>query len=131
MRTWLLLLTVYLLLAGCKSKSPVPSGILPPQEMKAVMWDMMRADQFLADYVFSRDSALNRYLESEKWYGKILAIHKVSQEEFKNSFTYYNAHPALMKDLMDSIAVFPDRSATYKPRLKTDSMRKINAPVAQ
>ena len=34
--------------AGCKSKNTVPRGVLSPDKMEAVLWDMMRADQFLA-----------------------------------------------------------------------------------
>jgi hypothetical protein len=131
MRPALLILTAGLLLFSCRGKDALPNGVLRPPEMKLVMWDMMRADQFLSDYVFSRDSSLNHYMESAKWYGDILAIHHVSQEEFRKSFNYYNTHPALMKDLMDSIAVFPDLTKKISPARKTDSMRKIMAPAAQ
>ncbi len=61
--------------------------------MQAVLWDLMRADQFLADYVFNKDSSLDKTTESLKYYQKIFAIHKVSKEEFQESFSFYQAHP--------------------------------------
>jgi hypothetical protein len=131
MRIALLILCFGLLLLSCGSKNAVPRNVLSQKEMKEVMWDMMRADQFLTDYVFSRDSSVSRYLESTKWYGQILAIHNISQEKFRNSFNYYNEHPEQMKVLMDSIAVYPDTSGLRKAPSVTDSSRKITAPIAQ
>ena len=101
------LLLVLVLLVSCQ-RNARPRSVLPEEKMKVVMWDMMRADQFLIDYVFSRDSSIDRYMESMKWYGQVLSLHDISQEQFKKSFTWYSEHPAQMKILMDSIAAIPD-----------------------
>lgn len=69
-----------------------------------ILWDMMRADQFLADYVLNKDSSLKKIPESLKYYQQIFAIHKVSKEEFQHSFSFYQSHPVLLKALMDSIS---------------------------
>ena len=55
MRTGLLIITI-LFFAGCKNKNAVPGNILPQSKMQAVIWDMMRADQFLTDYVLNKDT---------------------------------------------------------------------------
>ncbi len=96
--------------ASCRSGQK-PSDLIPPSEMKSLLWDFMRADQFLADQVFSQDTSVNKYLESTKWYGQILSLHKISQDRFKRSFDYYsNRRPDLMEQILDSIAVIPDRN---------------------
>lgn len=67
------------------------------------MWDIMRADQFLADFVFSKDTSVDKKKESLAIHGQIFSLHKISAEEFQRSFNYYKDHPALMKSIMDSI----------------------------
>ena len=101
MRTGLLIITI-LFFAGCKNKNAVPGNILPQSKMQAVIWDMMRADQFLTDYVLNKDTALKKQTESIKLYQQILAINKVSKEEFERSFNYYKSHPLLLKVIINS-----------------------------
>jgi Domain of unknown function (DUF4296) len=107
MRNWLLTGMLVMLLTGCKSRNTVPRGVLPPDKMEAVMWDMMRADQFLVDYVFNRDTAKNNKTETLKLYQQVFAIHKIDKETFQQSFAYYQAHPDLLRSIMDSIALQP------------------------
>src|SRR5688572_24002928 len=89
---------------SCGKKDKVPSGIIPKDKMQAVLWDMMRADQFLGDYVFNIDTTRDRKLESISLYREILALHKISQDEFRESFNYYRERPAIMRVIMDSIS---------------------------
>jgi hypothetical protein len=65
---------------------------------------MMRADQFLGNFVFNKDSSLDRNTESIKLYGKVFALHEISKEQFKKSFSFYKSHPALFKAIMDSLS---------------------------
>jgi hypothetical protein len=125
MRTGLLIIAI-LFFTGCKNKKTVPDTILPQNKMQAVVWDMMRADQFLTDYVLNKDTALKKQTESIKLYQQILAINKVSKEEFERSFNYYKAHPLLLKVIMDSIAnAVPEALAdTSKHTLQKDSLKK-------
>lgn len=107
MRTRLLIFIILFFIAGCKSKSGVPSGVVAPKKMQAILWDMMRADQFLADYVLNKDTSLNKTTESLKYYQQIFALHKISKEQFQHSFSFYKTHPILLKTIMDSIAAPP------------------------
>lgn len=95
---------VWLIIAGCAGKEKRPDHILPPARMQAVLWDMMRADQFLADYVFSRDTSKNKEKESIRLYSQIFTIHQVSRQQFSESFAYYRTHPGQLQPLMDSIS---------------------------
>ncbi|MBK6384791.1 MAG: DUF4296 domain-containing protein [Chitinophagaceae bacterium] len=121
MKIFFLLLFVVVIDAGCKSKN---SEVLPPKKMQALLWDMMRADQFLADYVLNKDTSINRITESLKHYQRIFAIHNVSKEEFQYSFSYYRNHPVLFKAIMDSInepeKIIPVAPASSEPL--TDSI---------
>ena len=104
MRTRLLIILAVVLLAGCSNKSDIPSGIIPPDKMQLVLWDLMRADQYLGTYVFNRDTALNRVAESLKYYQRIFKFHDITKEQFDQSFTFYRARPILFKAIMDSIS---------------------------
>lgn len=97
------ILLLSLLVLSCRQGKNQPEGILPEKKLRAVLWDMMRADQFLSDFVFSRDSSLNKLQESQLVYNRIFAIHEVTREEFRQSFNYYREHPNLLKSLLDSV----------------------------
>ena len=125
MRTRLLIIYLSFLIAGCKSKKAIPVNVLPQKEMQTVLWDMMRADQFLADYVLNKDTTLNKKTESIKLYQQILAINKVTKEKFERSFTFYKSHPVLLKAIMDSIVNAPPEPVadTTRFNLVKDSLK--------
>lgn len=114
MKRSLLLLFIIFFVSGCKSKNSIPGGVLSQKKMQLVLWDMMRADQFLADYVLNKDTSLNKTTESLKQYEQIFAIHKVSKDEFRRSFSFYQNHPVLFKAIMDSINA-PEKTTPIAP----------------
>jgi hypothetical protein len=120
MRSGFLIFVLVMLVAGCGNKNGVPSGIIPQQKMQLVLWDMMRADQFLADYVLNRDTSLKKETESFKLYQQVFAIHKISKDEFQRSLSYYTEHPLLFKAIMDSISAPVDApSKMIQPEVTT------------
>jgi len=121
MRTGLLIVLLLIFTAGCKNKNGIPKSVLPQKKMQVILWDMMRADQFLADYVLNKDSSLNKTTESLKYYQQIFAIHKTNKEEFQRSFSFYKSRPVLLKAIMDSISTPP--SDTALALAKPDSVR--------
>ncbi|MBI5857519.1 MAG: DUF4296 domain-containing protein [Sphingobacteriales bacterium] len=98
------ILILVLFITSCKNKNAVPSGILPPDKMRAVMWDMMRADQFLTGYVLNKDSGINKSDESLRYFQRVFMIHHLTHGEFQKSFSYYRSHPELFKIIMDSLS---------------------------
>ncbi|MEQ1677407.1 MAG: DUF4296 domain-containing protein [Chitinophagaceae bacterium] len=104
MRTALLFFFTLLIITGCKSKDSVPGDVLPPAKMQALLWDMMRADQFLTEYVLNKDTAKKKDEESIKLYEQILGFHQITKEEFQKSFDYYQFHPGQLKVILDSIS---------------------------
>jgi hypothetical protein len=97
------MLSLFLLLS-CTNKKDIPSGIIGREKMEQVLWDLMRADQFLGNYVFTRDSSKDRTKESLLYYERIFRLHQTNREEFERSFAWYRTHPALFKDIMDSLS---------------------------
>ncbi len=104
MKTFFLIFSLIVLLAACSDKDKLPKGVLPPEKMRDVLWDMIRAGEFLNGYVLSRDSSLDKAAESQKWYNKIYQMHKVNKAQFDKSFAYYKDHPLLLKTIFDSLA---------------------------
>jgi hypothetical protein len=81
------MLSLFLLLS-CTNKKDIPSGIIGREKMEQVLWDLMRADQFLGNYVFTRDSSKDRTKESLLYYERIFRLHQTNREEFERSFAW-------------------------------------------
>lgn len=97
-----------LVLVACSSRK-VPEGILAPEKMEAVMWDMIQAGEFLNGYVLFRDTLTHQVLESQRWYDKIYALHETDQQQFIRSYQYYRDHPKLMQAVFDSMALYEEK----------------------
>jgi len=123
MKAALLIVYILFLTAACRSKDGISTGILTQKKMQAVIWDLMRADQFLADYVLNNDTTLDKTRESLKYYQQIFAIHKINKEEFQHSFSFYVSQPALLKAIMDSISNPPLNANTglAQPQLNNNT----------
>jgi hypothetical protein len=104
MRKFFIIGLLSFLIYACSDKDILPPGVLPKKQMREVMWDMIRAGEFLNGFVFNKDSALNKIEVSEKWYDKVYQLHKITKDEFEKSYAYYNSHPFLMKEMLDSLA---------------------------
>ena len=107
-------------LFSCGDKNAVPSGILKPEKMQIVLWDVLRADAFTFNFI-TKDSAKIPEAENVKLQQQVFAIHKVSKEEFYKSFEYYKAHPNLMQPILDSLVnkatrdKYVNTRGTYRP----------------
>ena len=86
---------------SCNAKK-VPDDILPPEKMQEVLWDMIRADEFLVSYVI-KDTSVDRKSESIKLYEKVFDVHDISKSAFEKSFKYYQLHPENLQPIMDSL----------------------------
>ena len=132
MKKGYIILLYFLFVVGCKSRNAVPQGIIPDHKMELIIWDMIRADEFLTAYVFNKDSALDKKAESIRMYEQIFRIHQVSKEVFQNSLSYYQAHPAMLKVMMDSLSARKKDTSIGQPKPKTitDSLlfRKSRIP---
>jgi Domain of unknown function (DUF4296) len=113
-----------LFLFSCGNKKNLPEGILKPEKMQAVLWDVLRADVFTNDFI-KKDSTKKPEQELVKLQQQIFAIHKVSKKEFYNSYEFYKTHPEIMQPMLDSMINRKTRDkypATYT-RPSTDTLK--------
>jgi hypothetical protein len=80
----------------------VPDDILPPDKIQPIVYDLLRADEYVNNFVL-RDTLLKREEEAVKLYEQVFLIHKISSRDFYKSYKYYQAHPDKNKILIDSL----------------------------
>ena len=73
--------------------------------MKAIMWDMVCADELYAESA-TKDSTLKIKKDNFRLYQQVFAIHKISKNTFYSSYRYYQSHPDEYKILMDSLQAY-------------------------
>ena len=126
MRSFLFIILI-ILTFGCIQDKKIPKDILPQNEMRKIMWDLMRADAYVADFIM-KDSTRNQKAESAILYEKIFDIHATSREAFKKSLAFYESRPDLFKAISDSLRSDERKTLEYqaekKPELDT-TLRKI------
>ena len=116
-----------LLLYSCSDKQAAPAHLIARDKMDDVLWDMMRADLFVNNYMVIKDTALDKKKQGIQLYTRILQLHKISQEEFRESFKYYRSQPVELKDMMDSLSRRKDSLPVSKPTkipMQADSVIK-------
>lgn len=127
MKPILFLLLLFIL--SCSSKHEIPPDVLPRPELQSILWDMLKADEFVLNFQ-RKDSTRTTKDKSTLLYEEIFRIHKTTKSQFEKSITFYSQHPDLFKDVLDSME--KQKSAiigqSYKPR-PADSLhlKKPNA----
>ena len=101
---------------GCIQDKKIPKDVLPQNEMRKVMWDLMRADAYVSTFIM-KDSTKNQKTESAILYEKIFDIHSITQEAFKKSLAFYQERPDLFKAISDSLRI-DERKALEPQELK-------------
>jgi hypothetical protein len=117
------------LLMACGKRNEVPKDILPRDKMETLLWDMIRADEFVKDYIVNKDSTLNDTTESIMVYERVFQFNKTSREEFARSLKYYQTHSTLLKEVLDSLNVRGQKESddASRPKVAIDSgaIRKV------
>ncbi len=109
-------LMVFILIA-CSS-SPVPKGIIRPNQMQKVLFDLIKADEFLTNFAV-KDSTINLKTRRISLYEQVFTIHHISKDDFYKSYRYYQQHPDKNKVLFDSLYAVVDRKKIeeIKPKI--------------
>lgn len=119
------LIALAILWASCGGKQS--TSILKPEEMKLVMWDMIRADE-VASLEGMKDTIPNNLLtHAVGRYEQVFAIHHTNKEQFYKSYEYYQENPEEHKVLMDSLSAYGNRMKELKEKAenaKRDSLQK-------
>jgi hypothetical protein len=95
---WALLLIIY----SCSNVGKVPSEVIQQEKMGVILFELALAEGYLENYPF-RDTTVNRDSMLTIELDKVLAIHKVSQKEFRDSYKFYKSHPQIFKVMTDTV----------------------------
>ena len=87
---------------GCSDKEKKDRFVLSEKQMTEVMWDLMRADEYIQDFVI-KDSTKNKKEESSKLYEEIFRLHHTTADQFKKSQAWYESDPARFRPIIDSL----------------------------
>lgn len=100
MRVLSIICVAVIFCAACNSNTS--RGVLPPEKMQVIMWDLLKADELitenrLTDARFESDSA------NEALYQKVFLMHETDKATFEKSFRFYQSRPDLSKNILDSV----------------------------
>ena len=115
-RRWIFLIGL-VLFTSCNNNDKMPDGILKPDKMQAVLWDVIKADAFTAEFI-KKDTTKNAAAENLKLQQQIFAIHRVTKVDFYNSYDYYKSNTPMFKIILDSM-IF---QAEQKKNIKTQTV---------
>jgi hypothetical protein len=87
---------------SCTGRKHIPSGILKPDQMEQVLYDVVIAEGYAETFLY-KDSSQNKEYWMNEQLDKVLAIHKVSQETFMKSYDFYKNRPDLLKPITDTM----------------------------
>ena len=87
---------------GCIRDNRIPKGIISQNEMRKIMWDLMRADAYVSDFIM-KDSTRNKKTESAILYEQIFKMHSTTEKAFIKSRDFYSERPDLLKVITDSL----------------------------
>jgi len=98
---------------------PILGGELSIDQMKTVMWDMMKADE-LNNLQSTNDTGFAGKKMNFAYYEQVFKLHNISREQFYRSLKYYESHPPQMKILIDSLDLYAarERNKIYQPGVR-------------
>ena len=80
----------------------IPNDVLPVEKMQNVMTDILLAEGFAENF-----ELMDTTKKREEWYAqeysKVMSIHKISQDQFRNSLNFYKKNPDLFKAVVDTV----------------------------
>jgi hypothetical protein len=106
---------------SCYNADKAPSGIIKHEEMKNILWDVMRA-QSLAREIVLKDSTIDLAVQTKLLTRKVFQIHKTDSALFNKSYNWYVKHPTDLKLIFDSLYLQKER----KDRLQKKEKFKSN-----
>jgi len=79
-----------------------PRTILDLEKMQDVLTDVLLAEGFAENFLLL-DTTKNRDEWLGQEYSKVMAVHKISQDQFRASLDYYKNRPDLFKVIIDTV----------------------------
>ena len=98
------------------SNSPVPKGIMQPDKMEAVVYYLLRVDEYLNNFAY-KDTTESVKVKRSILYAKVFKLHNINRKTFYTSYRYYQQHPDIQKTLFDSLYAKSGRVKPEIPRI--------------
>lgn len=114
MRIIIVIISFLLLLPACKNNKKIPGGVLSQDEMQLIMWDLIRSDEYISEFLL-KDSGIDEKKARLQYYSDVYQLHDTDQEQFRQSLSFYQSRPDLMKVIMDSLRRY--ESKIYQQQL--------------
>ncbi|GEO10405.1 DUF4296 domain-containing protein [Segetibacter aerophilus] len=118
----LVIVSLLIISIGCAS-SPVPKNILPPERMQKVVYDLIRIDEFVNNFVI-KDSTVDIKKKRSILYEQVFKVNQTSRKEFYQSYKYYQQHPDVQKGLYDSLYEKMNRQKIEEAKPKPEKTAK-------
>ena len=125
---WIFVFCLFIFLS-CKNNS-APSGIIKPNKMQEILWDIYRADAFSRQLV-SVDSTRSRVDENARLTDTVFLIHKITRQQFEKSYSYYTEHPDLLRTMLDSINVQKERINNWEMSHRGKNLNDSSKPLTK
>jgi hypothetical protein len=93
--------------------------------MEKVLWDIIQAEKYSTTFL-KKDSTKNIKLETFELYDKIFQIHKITRDQFIESYKFYLSRPDMMKTMLDSLSIKAGRKRTDVYKLQKKPEIKLN-----
>lgn len=117
MRLFVLLFSLFFF---CSCSGEVPKGVMPPQKMEAVWYDILRADEW-TDFARLQDSTFLPFSKRASLYDSLFRLHQISKEDYRKSMAFYQSRPDLLKEILQSLRT---KSDTALKQLSDTTKRK-------
>ena len=111
-----------ILFISCSDKKRVPSELIQPAKMQSILMDILIIDA-VNSIKQGADQSLNITDLNSKSIATVLENYQISDAAFKKSYSYYLAHPDILKPIADSISAIASRQVinSYSDTLNTHS----------
>lgn len=111
---------------ACKG-GPVPAGVLPPQKMEAVWYDVIRVDEW-ADFAILQDSSFRNFSRRAALYDSVFRLHAITKDDYRKSVAFYQSRPDLLKNIFQDLRNRSDTTLkhlgdTAKPNAITEVVK--------
>lgn len=80
----------------------VPQNIIDQEKMQDVLTDVLLAEGFTENFLLL-DTSKKRDAWLAGEYSKVMAIHQITQDQFRASMDYYKTKPDVFKTIIDSV----------------------------
>lgn len=96
---------------ACRSRQ---QEVMPLDSMKVVIFDLLRMDQYFV-VMQAKDTTKRRSKENIRLYDEVYALHHITKARFDSSYRYYESHPSLFRQLIDSLDTYALREKNKIP----------------